>query len=107
MAANAPKVHFNVELAEAERAQDAKKLEPYAVQIGDRVITMTDANDLDWKVLLEIEHPVEFLKFCVPADDREFLRKQNISGYVFNEMIEGYTRHYGLGSKGNGAASRI
>lgn len=108
MAANSPdKIHFSVDLADAERVEESKQREPFRAEIAGRVIVMTDAADLDWKVLLNIEHPVEFLRHCINDEDRDWLREQNIKGAVFNKMIEAYQRHYGLGERGNGIASRL
>lgn len=105
MATTKPKIHFSVEQAEAERAVDRK--EPFTADILGRTITMTDAQDVDWKVLAEMESPIEFIRYCASEEDRDYLREAPLSGAVFGKLIEAYMAHYGLGDKGKGAGLRF
>ena len=101
MAAGAtPKIHFSVEQAGLARDRKNKDREPFRVDVNGRIIEMTDAADLDWKVLLEIEHPVLFLKYCVSDADRNWLREEPLKGAVCNLMIEAYQKHCNLGNTG-------
>lgn len=102
------KIHFSLEQAEREHAVDVESREPFRADVQGRTITFTDPSELDWKTILDIDHPVMFLRHCVPdEEDRKFLREAKIPGYAFNKLMEGFQRHYGLGDKGNGVASRI
>lgn len=101
------KIHWSLDVAEAERAEEVKDRESFRIDIGGHTIEMVDARDIDWKILLEIEHPVQFLKYAIKPEDQAYLRRADISGAVFNSLIEAYMRHYGLESRGNGNASRL
>lgn len=101
------RVHFDIDQAEAAAAAEDSKKEPFAANIHGRTIVMRNAARLDWKVLLGIEHPIEFIKYCASEEDRDWLKEQDIAGDVFNQMIEAYQKYYDLGSKGNGVASRL
>ena len=122
-----PRITFNVHDAEKERTYDpfvavferpadwealrATGKKPPADwrdrEVESRAVTMTDPTDIDWVDLLDINEPLQFLRYCVTAEDREFIKTCPIEGWRFGKLIEAYQRHYGLDTKGNGAASRI
>lgn len=84
-----------------------KTYEPFVAKIGDREINFVDPADLDWKDLLDIEEPQQFLRYAVSPEDKEFLKKADMPGWKFRLLMEAYTSHYGLDSPGNGRASRL
>lgn len=101
------KIHFSVEAADQQRARENEGREPFRADVNGRTITFNDPKDLDWKTILEIDHPIMFLRHCVNDEDREWLRDQKIKAAVFNEMIAAFQRHYGLADKGNGIDARF
>lgn len=107
MAANAPKIHFSLEQAEHERAEERAKIEPFTADIRGRQITFKDARDVEWTHLMDIDqNPVLFLKYCVEDDaDRTHLLDTKMSGDAMERLTKAYRRHYGLGEQGNVAAS--
>ena len=96
------RVEFNLDSLEREQTY-----RPFTVNVNDRVITMNDPAELDWRQLLEIEQPAMFLRHCISQDDRDYLREQKIPGWKFGKMIEAYQRHYGLDTLGNAGGSPI
>lgn len=102
----APKVHFSLEVAEAERATERDSEEAFTADIHGRSIVFTNARDLDWKELLEIENPVTFLRLCVSPEDKDWFLEQRITGAGLQALTKAYQGHYGLGSQGNDDASR-
>lgn len=103
---------INVNIDELDREETYK---PFAIQLAGRRIEMIDPADMDWKDLLEIENPVYFLRHALSEDtpegeelsDKEFFKAAKMPGWKLGKVIELYTKHYGLDSKGNGVASRI
>jgi len=85
------KVHLNLDTLERE-----KTYETFTPVVNGRAIRMTDPSELDWKVLLTIEDPSQFLRHAIAEEDKEYLRNQDIPGWKFAKLIEGYVKHYGL-----------
>lgn len=96
-----PKITLNLDTVEAEQT------EPFTFSIGAESFEVTDAKDLDWQVLMDLETPLDFFRFCMKEEDKDRFLKQTISGRQMNALLEAYMKHYGIGDKGNAAASRI
>lgn len=98
--------HIDLNLDTIEREQSQVR-EPFAFVLeGDRYI-LTDPADLDWKALLEIDDPIGFFKHCMPAEQKDRFKELDVPGWKLGKIIEAFQKHYGLGDKGNAAASRI
>lgn len=87
--ASTDKIHLNLD--EVTRGDS---FEMFAVNVNGRRIEISDPAELDYQDLLECETPVEFFRFCMSADDREFLSKQRIPGWRLGKLLEGYLDHY-------------
>lgn len=96
------RIDFNLDDVERE-----KTYKPFVTAVNGHAVTMKDPSELDWKILLEIESPVMFLRHCVSEEDKDYLREQNIPGWKFGKLIDAYMKHYGLDKQGNGAGSPI
>ena len=89
-----------------EREQTEVK-PPFAFAVDGHRFVLNDPADLDWKQLLEIDDPIAFFRYCMPQDQKDVFKSLNIPGWKLGKIIEGFQKHYGLGDKGNGAASRF
>ena len=69
---------------------------PFVVKLGGRKITMTDPETLDWRDLITMTHPTEFLRFALNDEDRKFLLSQGMEQWRFTRLLEAYYAHYGL-----------
>jgi hypothetical protein len=98
---NPDKIDLNLDTVEEESIAD------FTFSIGAESFTVTNARDLDWKILMDMESPLDFFRHCMKEEDKERFLKQDISGRKMNILIETYMKHFGLGDKGNGVASRI
>lgn len=103
-------IDMNLDTLENEKAP--KK--PYAFSMTDpatnepRRIVLANPHDIDWKTLLEMEKPLELLKECLTAGDREFLRDNPIPNWKFTKLMEAFFKHYGFDlAKGKEDASSI
>ena len=106
--ADRKKIAFNMETVEKEKVYEPFVAHIPATDGGEgRDITMTDPADIDWQDLLEVDQPQKFLRYCISDEDKDWLLEQKIKGWQFAKLIEAYQRHYGLGSQGNAAGSRI
>lgn len=85
------RIHLNLDTLERE-----KSYETFTPVINGKSIKMVDPAELDWKVLLQIEDPSQFLRHAISEEDKDFLREQLIPGWKFQKLIEGYVKHYGL-----------
>lgn len=93
------KVALNLDTLERE-----DKHEEFAAVIGGKRIVFTDAADLDWQVLAQLDSPEDFVEYCTTDEDRKHIYETSIPGWKFKALWEGYQAHYGLGSPGNARA---
>jgi hypothetical protein len=98
MSENTPTGSIDLNLDVIERD---KSYTPFRVNVGGRVIEMTDPSEFDWKDLSDIEQPVQFFKYACDPDTRAYLLGQKIPGWKLGKLIEAYMAHYGLENKGN------
>lgn len=72
---------------------------PFTVVISDREITFGDPEDLDWRDLLMLQDPAEFLRLSLAAEDRKFILEQPLPAWKFNRLMEAYYSHFDLEDK--------
>lgn len=89
-----PNKNVVLDLDAEERGEE--EVAPFVVKIGDREITMIDPDTVDWRDLLLMTDPTEFLRLALSKDDREYLAKQSMPGWKFNRLLEAYYTHYDL-----------
>ncbi len=89
---------ISIDLDHAERPTDEVK-PPFVALIGGREITMTDPSELDWKDLILLESPTEFLRLCLSKEDRDHLYGLDLSGWKFNRLLEAFYKHFDLDEK--------
>jgi hypothetical protein len=86
------------DLDSAQRPEDEVK-PPFVANVHGREITMEDPDNLDWRDLILMEKPTEFLRLALSKEDRKFLLEQSIEGWRFNQLMEAYYSHYDLEDK--------
>lgn len=74
-------------------------IKPFTVRLGGRTIEFTNPDDLDWKDLLDIEDPIDFLHYCVTDEDRKHILAQDVPGHKFAKLMQTYQDHYQLAEK--------
>jgi len=85
---------------DAEQRPESEVKPPFAVKINDRVITMEDPANLDWRDLILLDDPTQFLRLALSPEDRKYLLNQdNVPGWKFNRFMEAYYAHYELDEK--------
>lgn len=95
-------VDFNLDTYEYEKKDN------FAFVLAGRRIELTDPNQVDWKVLAEMQAPVELLRHVTTSDeDRTWLREHPMPIEGLKQMMERYSRHFGLPEMGKGAGSVI
>lgn len=72
---------------------------PFVANIKGREIGMRDPAELDWRDLLLLESPMDFLRLSTTPEDRKFLLEQDLPGWKFNRLMEAYYAHYDLDEK--------
>lgn len=82
----------NSNLDEMER--DSKPTFAF-VHEGKRV-EMLDPAEIDFKDLMTIEHPANFLKYALSDEAKELLATTKLAGWKFNKLIQDYMTYYDL-----------
>ena len=72
---------------------------PFVAVLAGREIVFSDPAELDWQDLLEIGDPVDFLRYVVSKEDREFIHKQKLAAFKFNRLMEAFMTYYELDEK--------
>ncbi len=91
-------VDVDFDLDAAERPEKDVK-EPFKVRVGGRVVVFGDPEEVDWKDLLDIESPVDFLRHSVSESDRIHIIGQDMPGWKLAQLMERYQQHYGFEDK--------
>lgn len=87
-----------LDLDTIERPADQKKAE-FAFNWKGRRIVLTDPAELSYQELLEIEHPLGFIRYTASQEDRDHLAKEPMEGWRMGILIENYYKHFGLDDK--------
>ena len=87
--ASTDKIHLNLDTAEREQ-----EFETFAVNIGDRRIEITDPAEIDWNDLMNCDSPVEFWKYTMKQEDRDYLAAQKLKSWRIALLLEKYLAHY-------------
>lgn len=82
----------NSNLDEMER--DGKA--PFAAVVNNQRFEMKDPNEIDFKDLMTIEHPANFLKYALTDEGKKILAENDVPGWKFNKLIEDYMKYYDL-----------
>lgn len=91
---NVTSINKNIETNLDELEREGKP--PYAfVHAGQRV-EMKDPHEMDFKDLLTIQHPANFLKFALTDEAKKLLAETVLPGWKFNRLIEDYMKYYDL-----------
>ena len=77
-----------------ELERDAKP--KFAFVLAGERVEMLDPHEIDFKDLMTIEHPANFLKFALTPEAKKVLNDNPLPGWKFNRLIEDYMEYYGL-----------
>jgi hypothetical protein len=99
---------LNIAQLEAERAK--KGIKPFEVEFPDgAVFTFKDPRSLDWKVIMSASATPSMVTLGIIMDEKEFEQfkeRDGITGYILEEIMNGYLAHYGISSSGEARGSR-
>lgn len=87
--ASTDKIHFNLDEAAREETFDL-----FVAVVNDRRIEISDPADIDYQDLLACDSPIEFWKFTMSQEDRDWLAEQRIKGWRIGLLLEKYLKHY-------------
>jgi hypothetical protein len=82
----------NSNLDEMER--DSKTA--FAAVVAGHRFTMKDPAEIDFKDLMEIQHPANFLKYALSDEAKKVLAEEYVPGWKFNNLIQDYMKYYDL-----------
>ncbi len=82
-------VHFNLDTEER-----GEEFEVFATVIRERRIEISDPAEIDFKDLLSIDNPMQFFRFCMKQEDRDFLAEQNLKGWELGRLLDRFLTHY-------------
>lgn len=69
---------------------------PFAASINNRRFEMKDPAEIDFKDLMEVQHPANFLKYALDDDAKKVLAEETIPGWKFEKLIREYMEYYDL-----------
>lgn len=72
---------------------------PFRVTVGDRVVEFADPDSIDWKILAEVQLPVDLVRVSLSREDRDHILSSDLPGWKFNALMEAYNEHFGLEDK--------
>ena len=81
-----------VNLDELERDQKP----PFAFVHDGQRVEMVDPRELDFKDLMAIEHPANFLKYALSDAAKKLLAETKMPGWKFDRLIEEYMKYYDI-----------
>jgi hypothetical protein len=82
----------NSNLDEMER--DQKEL--FSAVVNGERFTMIDPANIDFKDLMSIQHPANFLKYALDEHGKDVLARNKVEGWKFNNLIKDYMEYYDL-----------
>lgn len=82
----------NSNLDEMER--DGKT--PFSFVLAGTRVEMKDPAEIDFKDLMTIEHPANFLKYALSDEAKQLLAENYLPGWKFNNLIKDYMDYYDL-----------
>jgi nicotinic acid phosphoribosyltransferase len=88
-------------------ALEVKNRGVFRFKLEGRVITLSDPNRVDWKILAEMQQPIELLKHVANLEDREWLREHPIPIEDLKRVMDKYAQKFELPEMGKGAGSVI
>jgi hypothetical protein len=82
----------NSNLDEMERDSKA----PFVGVVNGHEFTMKDPAEIDFKDLMQIQHPANFLKYALDDESKKVLSEEYVPGWKFNNLIKDYMEYYDL-----------
>ena len=94
-AARTKVTNIAINLDTVERPEEEVK-PPFVAVVGGREIVFTDAAELEWDDLAQMDSPEDFVRLTLSEEDQDYLYGAKIPGWKFGTLWEAYQRHYGL-----------
>ena len=94
---NVRHLNQNVTLNLDELERDSKP--PFSFVVAGERVVLKDPHEIDFKDLMEIDHPAKFLRYALDDAGKDVLSKADVPGWKFNKVIEAYMDYYGLDPK--------
>lgn len=95
---NLPTPGVVLDLDAMERpAKDVKP--PFVVRVGGKDITFADPSELDWKDLVDINHPGQLVGISLSRADRDHILTTDLPTWKFGELMDSYYTHYDFDKK--------
>lgn len=70
--------------------------EPFVAVFEGREMTFIDPTEMDYRDLAAIVDPVDFARYAISPDDRQYLASKTVPGWKFGKLFEAYNEHFGL-----------
>lgn len=96
---NVKELPVNVDLDLDAEDEGYEPRPPYQVRIGGKVISLTDPEEIDWQDLMDVENPVNLLRYALNDEDRTHLYGLGLPARKLTKLVEGYMKHFGMDEK--------
>jgi hypothetical protein len=84
------KVNSNLDEMERDRKV------PFSAVVNGERFEMVDPAEIDFKDLMQIQHPANFLKYALDDEGKRILAENKVPGWKFNNLIKDYMEYYDL-----------
>jgi hypothetical protein len=91
-------VQIDFDLDSYERAPE-DVIPPLTIQLGGKVITFTNPDEIDWRDLVDMTNPVHFLTYSLSAEDRKHVMSLEIPAHKLGKLMEVYQDHFKIEDK--------
>lgn len=68
----------------------------FAAVVDGQRFEMIDPAEIDFKDLMQIQHPANFLKYALDENGKKVLAEAKVPGWKFNNLIKSYMEYYDL-----------
>jgi hypothetical protein len=91
-------VQVDFDLDSYERAPE-DVIPSLVMKIGGKPITLTNPDEIDWRDLVDMDNPVQFLTFSMSTEDRKHLMSLKLPAHKMAKLMEVYNDHFKLEDK--------
>jgi hypothetical protein len=72
---------------------------PLSIKLGDRVIVLTNPDEIDWRDLVDMTNPIQFLTYSLSPEDRRHVMSLNLPAHKLGKLMEVYQDHFKIEDK--------
>lgn len=72
---------------------------PLVIKVGGKPVTFTNPDEIDWRDLIDMTNPIQFLTYSVSEADRRHIMGLALPAHKLAKLMEVYQDHFKLEEK--------